>query len=42
MGFLSVKPSWLYSRFPRGSVGLALLVWMFNGNQIAAKCSEPY
>jgi high-affinity nickel permease len=21
--------------------GLALLVWMFNGNQIAAKCSEP-
>lgn len=26
MGFVSVKPSWLYSRFPGGSVGLALLV----------------
>ena len=26
MGLLSLKPSWLYSRFPGGSVGLALLV----------------
>ena len=26
MCFVSVKPSWLYSRFPGGSVGLALLV----------------
>jgi uncharacterized membrane protein YphA (DoxX/SURF4 family) len=26
MGLLALKPSWLYSRFPGGSVGLALLV----------------
>jgi len=26
MGVVSVKPSWLYSRVPGGSVGLALLV----------------
>lgn len=26
MGWLALKPSWLYSRLPGGSVGLALLV----------------
>ena len=26
MGLFALKPSWLYSRFPGGSVGLALLV----------------
>jgi len=42
MGLVSVKPSWLYSRSPGGSVGLALLVLrLVDGLELVGEAFRP-